>query len=177
MSPEERGKTLWAALSKSKDAPVEPGGMVGDLFGLTPRGGPNTKAAAEALGVSQRTVQRWIQQGLPKRSRTDVPEQLKRRHQAWRKGPGGRRAAMSTRREARLRNKGTTVNFLGNITISADKRKRSTSVPLSGEQMSRLLDAAMAGDDLAAHEALENAFGDAFGGSVQLEIDGLETYR
>lgn len=31
-----------------------------ELYGTNSRGGPNTREAAEQLGVSQRTVQRWI---------------------------------------------------------------------------------------------------------------------
>lgn len=170
---------VWAALSKSSQTSTNPEQMVRDLYGVTRRGAPDTRAAAAALGVSQRTVQRWIRAGrLPVRARTGGPAELQQRHRAWKASPEGRRAALSPRREARLRNKGTTIRFLGVISISADRRRRSTSVLLSGDQMSRILDAALAGDDVAAHEALEDAFGESFGGSVTLsEIGSLSTYR
>lgn len=170
------GGGLWAAIRKSPDRPDTAQSMVRDLYGTAPRGGLNTRAAAEALGVSQRTVQRWIKTGqLPARS--EAAEQLQNTHQAWKATPEARQAAMSPRREARLRNKGTTMVFHGMIAISADKRRRSTTVDLTGEQMSRILDAALANDDVLAHQELEAAFGSAFGGSVSLEIDQLETYR
>lgn len=50
-----------------KKSPKGPRWTIGRLrfvliltFGLNSRGGPNTRAAAETLGVSQRTVQRWL---------------------------------------------------------------------------------------------------------------------
>ena len=172
------GGPLWEAMRKSPEQPAGPSQMVSDLYGVTPRGNPDTRAAAEDLGVSQRTVQRWLQRGLPSRSRSGGAEQLASGHRGWRDSAGGRRAALSPRREARLRNKGTTIQFLGTITISGDRRRRSTAVPIDGAQAGRILDEILAGNDPAAHQALEDAFGDAFGGSVTLsDISSLNTFK
>lgn len=173
------GGPLWAAMRKTPDTSTgDPAQMVSDLYGTTRRGKPDTRAAAADLGVSQRTVQRWIQRGLPRKSRSGGSEQLANRHQGWKASPEGRKASLSSRREARLRNKGTTIQFLGVITISGDRRRRSTSVPLNGDQTGLILDPLLAGDDAAAHRALEDAFGDRFGGSVSLsDIDSLDTFK
>lgn len=175
-TPADPGVALWAALRKTPDRAADAGSMVRDLYGSSPRGGPNTRAAAEALGVSQRTVQRWIKTGMPKRP-SEAAERLKGGHQAWAGTPAARRARLSPRREARLRHKGTSMVFFGTIAISGDRRRRSTTVDITGDQMGRMLDAALANDDAAAHRALEDAFGAAFGGSVSLTIEQLETFR
>lgn len=175
--PRGLGK-LWAAVRKAPDRGRTPGEMVADLYGVTRRGTPDTRAAADALGVSQRTVQRWLKTGrLPARSRTGAAEQLQRDHGRWKNTPTGRRAALSPRRESRLRRQGTTMRFLGTVTISNDKRRRSTTVQVTGDQMGRILDAELSGNDAAAHRELEDAFGQAFGGSVSLSIDEIDTWR
>lgn len=168
--------SLWAALRKSRERPDTAQSMVQDLFGTSVRGGPNTRAAAETLGVSQRTVQRWIKTGkLPTRS--DAAERLQNNHQAWKATPEARQSAISPLRDARLRNKGTSMVFYGTIQISGDRRRRGMTVDLTGQQMNRILDAALANDDALAHQELENAFGAAMGGSVSLSIEQLETFR
>lgn len=54
--------SIFQGLTGRKGTPT--GGSVRDMlvaaFGTTKRGGPNTRAAAESLNVSQRSVQRWI---------------------------------------------------------------------------------------------------------------------
>lgn len=169
---------LWGALRKTREN-NSPGAMVESLYGRTARGGPDTRAAAADLGVSQRTVQRWIKDGLPA-ARSAGADQLAAGHDQWKNAPEGRRAQLSPRREARLRNQGTSMVFFGKIAVSSDPRnaaRRSTTITIGGEQMGAILDAALAGDDRGAHAALEDAFGEAFGGSVSLEIGSAETYR
>lgn len=171
-----RAAALWDAVRKTPERPATPAAMVQDVFGVTGRGTPNTKAAAAALGVSQRTVQRWVKEGMPKRS--GAADGLVQQHAQWRDSPAGRRARLSTRREARLRKQGTTMNFYGKVRISSDERKRSTTVSIDGDRMGAIIDAALAGNDQLALARLEDAFGESFGGSVSLvEIDQLDTFR
>src|SRR5699024_4829196 len=169
---------LWQALRKTRED-TSPAAMIASLYGTGPTGRPNTKAAAHALGVSQRTVQRWISTGvLPPTSRP--AGEVISAYQQWRTSPAGRAAAISPGRQARLRNRGTSMIFLGKIAISNDPRNnttRSVTVDINGPAMSRILDAALAGDDPGAHAALEDAFGQAFGGSLNLDISSLTTYR
>lgn len=170
-----RAEALWAAVRKTREKAPTPESMVRDLYGQTPRGKPDTKEAANQLGVSQRTVQRWLKQGMPRRS--EAADQLQQRHGSWRNSAAGRRARLGTRREARLRNKGTTMVFYGKVRISADERRRGTTVTIDGNRMGQILDAALDGNDQLALARLEDAFGDAFGGSVSLvEIDQLDTF-
>ncbi|WP_203338643.1 hypothetical protein [Nocardioides limicola] len=170
-----RAEALWAAVRKTPEKRPTPESMVRDLYGQTRRGSPNTKGAAAQLGVSQRTVQRWLKQGMPKRSA--AAENLTQQHGSWRASPAGRRARLSTRRESRLRNKGTQMVFYGKVRISADERRRGTTVTIGPERMAQILDAALAADDQLALASLEEAFGEAFGGSVTLvEIDQLDTF-
>lgn len=170
-----RAQALWDAVRKTPEKAPTPESMVRDIYGETRRGTPNTKAAAEQLGVSQRTVQRWLQQGMPKRSA--AADSLTQQHGSWRNTAAGRRARLGTRREARLRNKGTQMVFFGKLRVSADERRRATTVTIDPERMGQLLDAALAGNDQLALARLEDAFGDAFGGSVTLvEIDQLDTF-
>ena len=171
-----KAEALWAAVRKSPDKPATPGSMIQDVFGVTRRGTPDTKAAAAALGVSQRTVQRWVKEGMPKRS--GAADGLVQQHGQWRNSAAGRRARLSTRREARLRKQGTTMVFYGKVRISSDERKRGTTVSVDGDRMGQIIDAALAGNDQLALARLEDAFGESFGGSVSLvEIDQLDTFR
>lgn len=167
---------VWAAIARDQiDAPVSPSQMLRDLYGSNSRGGVNTKAAATATGKSERTIRRWAKNGLP--ANTEA-QQVRAQHQQWKTSPQGRKANLNSRRESRLRSKGTTVNFVGKIKISNDRRgTRSTSVVLTGPQMDAILDAGLTGDDNAARRALEDAFGGMFGGSLDLEIESLETYK
>ena len=172
---ESQRRTLWEAISRTKtSADVAPGDRLADLYGLTDRGRPNTHAAADDLGVSQRTVQRWIQSGNLPQNLTG--QQVTRQHEDWQNSAAGRVDKLGSRREARLRNKGTTIEYFGMVEISRDRRKRAVSAQLDGEQMSAIIDALKAGDDAAAHSALEEAFGDLFGGSVTLSPIDISTY-
>lgn len=168
---------IWAAIRPPAGAPQPPARtpreMVTDLYGTTPRGAANTAGAATALGTSQRTIQRWIRVGLPRRSA--AAEQLSSSHREWRDStPAGRRQSMTARQTRRLRRNGGTVAFFGRIQISRDDRVRATTVAISPARMRQIMDATLAGDDPAALAALEAAFSDAFGGSVSLEISSLE---
>ena len=168
-------RRLWEALTRQTPTTPTVRDRIADLYGTDPRGRANTRSAADDLGVSQRTVQRWIRTNQQPAS---PPSQaLTRRHTDYQNSPAGRAGQISPRREARLRQQGTTVLFKGKVQISADQRTRSVRVLLTGDQMSAILDAALAGNDRGSLDALEDAFGDVFGGSVALTIDDIRTYR
>ncbi|MGJ9412303.1 hypothetical protein ACHAAC_06300 [Aeromicrobium sp. CF4.19] len=114
------------------------------------------------------------------RERSGGAEWLTAGHHRWKNSASGRRAQLSTRREAKLRNQGTSMVFFGRIAVSSDPRnqvRQSTTIAFSGENMGRILDAVLQSDDRGAHDALEDGFGEAFGGSASLEITSAETYR
>ena len=163
-------QALWRATSGAPRG-RRPRGQVQDMYGKNSQGRPDTKAAAQQLGVSQRTVQRWLKEGRVPDS--EGGRKLTSAHGQWRDSPAGRRAQLSPARERRLRN-GAQMKYTGKVKISNDSRFRSTTVELSPEEMSAILDAQLTGDDRGAHEALEDAFGNAFGGSVGLSPKGFE---
>lgn len=164
---------IWEAFGRvDADAEPPPRDVLTDLYGTGPHGGLNTKAAAADLGVSERTVRRWAKQGIPAHQ---AGEQLRAQHQDWQASPDGREAKMGSRRESRLRNNGTTLTFTGVIKISGDVRRRTTTIPINGGHAGAIIDAILAGNDTAALDALEDAFGDRMGGSVSLAIESLST--
>lgn len=174
MSPQN---PLWRALSRHKDVPANVRDQVGQVYGVDSRGRPNTRAAAEALGVSQRTVQRWIRADhAPANSHG---QELQRRHTDWQTSPAARSSQIAAGRLNRLRSQGTTLRIAGTFQISSDKRARTLAIEMTGEQMSKILDAALQGDDRAAHQELEDALGDNyFGGNVAItHISDMDTYR
>lgn len=145
--------------------------LLSEVYGTNSRGGVNSRAAAADLGVSERTVQRWVKQGkLPSNENGEHARRV------WKESPEARAARMNPRRESKMRNRGTTLRFKGVIKISSDTRNtrtRSVDVALTAEQAGDILDALLAGNDEAAHAALEDIFGDAFGGDVELAIQSL----
>src|SRR6476660_4017891 len=149
--------------------------QITNLYGTGPRGNPNTRAAAEDLGVSQRTIQRWISRDQPPASPSG--QQMVRQHASWTDSPAGRQTRIPAAREQRLRQPGTTMTLKGKVFVSPKDRRnnitRTVTVAVTGDQIAAILDASLAGNDQAAHDALEDAFADAFGGSVALTIEDL----
>lgn len=150
------------------------------------------KAVAERLGVSPRTVERWVtsagQQRKPSGSTLD------KMRDAVRTAPELRRQALSPRREARIRNKGSYVRMSATIgatspipggqdlqfsgrprTIGGDADR---PLHLDADHMSAILDAYLAGDDEGIRDVFQDALGDAYYGSVEWQdVTGLEFLR
>lgn len=165
---------LWQGVGRVEDSEPEPRDLLRDLYGENARGGVDAKAAAADLGVSERTVRRWAKDGIPEHSKGGA---VREQHEQWRNSPQGREAKMNSRRESRLRSKGTTIKFDGRIRISGDERRRKANIPIDGEAMGDILDALLAGNDGAARDALNDAFADFFGGDVDFDLDSLETFK
>lgn len=102
------------------------GQQIGHLYGTTSRGQPDTRTAAEALGVSQRTVQRWI--AADRAPARGAGPQLAQQHQTWRDTAPGRQGQVNPARAAQLQQHGGLVRFTGRIKIS---RKTGTAPPAS----------------------------------------------
>jgi hypothetical protein len=93
-----------------------------------------------------------------------------------------REASLSPRRETRLRNQGAYMRMTGMIGAdSPGKRRRpgegmrhrtigdNTAIHLDGGQMGEILDLYHQGDEDGALEALREALGDAYYGSITFE--------
>lgn len=141
------------------------------VYGRGPRGGPDTKRIADLFGVTQRTVQRWVKAGkLPESTHGQAAvDDIA----AWRESPAGRTALLGPRRSERLATEGFAATIEGTYKISRETRHRTVTAAIDAAQAREIIDALRAGDDTAAHAALENAFGDAFGGSVKITIDHM----
>jgi len=129
--------------------------------------------ARERLGVSERTMRRYRAGGAPSKANA---EKIKRE------------AAISPRREARLRNKGAYVRMTGNIGAVSPGKKRggqrhrtigdTSAIHLSGEQMAEILDRYHAGDEEGAVEALREALGEEYYGGITFDdLTRLEFLR
>lgn len=101
-----------------------------------------------------------------------------------------REAAISPRREARLRNKGAYVRMTGNIGADTPGKKRrgaglrhrtigdTSAIHLDGDQMAEILDRYHAGDEAGAVEALREALGEEYYGGISFEdLTRLEFLR
>jgi len=163
---------VWAAFGRTAaDEPTDVRTLLSDLYGTNQRGGVDAKTAGAELGVSARTVQRWV-----KADRLPQNANGTKARSDWRASADVRAGRMNARREQRLRSKGTTIRFTGTLKVSTDSRKRTDlPIELTPEQTSDILDALLAGNDEDARIALEDAFGDALGGDVELAIEALET--
>lgn len=165
---------IWEAAVPKPSRPPTPRVMLTQLFGKGPRGGVNTKAAAQALGVSARTVQRWIKtRKLPDSGAANA---LRQRHEQWSNTPAGRKSALGRKNRDRIAGaKG--IQFWGQLAISGDVRNRR-GMEIKGwtpAHMDRLLDRLAAGDDPGAHAALEDLISNsaAWGGDVEIRIDQI----
>lgn len=168
---------IWPALSRVSAAAKSVADMVRDIYGAGPQGGPNYEAAGSDLGRSVSTLRTWNREGIPAGS--DAAPKLTDSHIRWAAGPGGRTGAINPRREARLRNSGSSVIITGTFLVSdgeTPRGSRTVGVKLTGDQMSGILDALIAGDDAGAHRLLEEAVGNkGFGTIPDITIGGIRT--
>ena len=147
--------------------------MLTYLFGKGPRGGPDTAKAAQGLGVSRRTIQRWVSDGLPKTPRSGAAAQLRGQ---WQDSPAGRKASVTPARRQHIIGQGISGRMRGRFWISSDKRNgqsRWINVQLNAEQADWVYQGALENDS-AAHSGMERALGKKFHGSVAVDIEELE---
>lgn len=163
---------LWQAF-RPPERSNTPRAKLLDLFGRH-KGRVNVKRAAEELGVSQRTVRRWVQ--TRKIPRSAAGERLRSSHATWRDSAAGRRKALN--QSARAQAAGIDAfKYTGWVRISRDRRwRKGMQVPVQDEKdMQRMLGCLADGDDRGAHRALEDIVtAGGFGGSVELDIDHLD---
>lgn len=138
--------------------------------------GVNTKAAAQDLGVSQRTVQRWVKDRRTPKS--EAGARLTQQYQAWQNTPRGRASALGRRHQGAVR-EAKRFTITCTVKISTDVGKR-TNMAIDIADDSRgdwnlMVDHMIAGDDAGMHDYLERVTGQSgFGGDV--EIKGIEFF-
>lgn len=155
---------IFQGLTGRKGAPT--GGNVRDMivaaFGTTKRGGPNTRAAAEQLGVSQRSVQRWIagenrkQRHAPRSDHLSTLRTKARQSATTKKGRktslDGARARFSGRKSARLTTYGMQGPEGGGKGYS---RQRGVTLELDADDIDAMFDSYEKGGDAGVTQWLE----------------------
>jgi hypothetical protein len=137
------------------------------------------RGAAERLGVSERTLRRYKSGGKPSKANRARLDEMTRT------APEVRRAAVSQRREARLRNRGAYVRMSARIGVGDERKYRrrrtigeTSPIHLSGEQMSGIIDAYEQGDDAAALDQLREALDDEYIRDINFDdVELLEFLR
>lgn len=166
-------QALHAALTGRRGGDVTGTGGVRDqlvaAFGTSKRDAarPDTAAAAKGLGVSQRTVQRWLSGAIRTPSPVHAKAIAKKAKQAVTTKSGRARTADQVRtrhpRGARLSIRGT----IGVVSGARDNsRWRQINLDLSPGQLDGAMTAYEAGGDKAVVEWLET-------NADQLYVDGL----
>lgn len=160
---------LFRALTGNTNANVGGGdvaGMLRTVYGTTRRGEfrVDTREAAKRLGVSQRTVQRWL-----KSTHNPSTEHLKTLQTKSRQAVTTKRGrARAIRRattgiNAEARQKGANVTVAGNQGPGAPyARDRVTARNLSPEEYEDLLNAYAEGGDNAALEYLQSVWSEKY---------------
>lgn len=163
--------SLFQGLTGRQGTPT--GGGVKDLiiaaFGTTKRGGPDTRAAAEHLGVSQRSVQRWIagenrkQRNAPRADRLSALRTTARQAATTRTGRkaalSDARARFATRKTARL----TTYGVQGPLAAGKSySRLRPVTLELGSADIDALFDAYERGGDKAVQAWMSDHFSENY---------------
>lgn len=153
--------------------------MLTEVYGAGRGGRPNTKAAAADLGVSQRTVQRWVT-NASQRNKVSAAKlaQVEQKFQTKQNSPTHRRTQLSPAREKRLRTTGAKVRFNGTVSVSSDRRKRKIEYRFTGDQLDPVIDAYLQGGEKGARQAFEDMLNDYYAEGMGIDsIDSLEFLR
>lgn len=115
-----------------------------------------TRGVAQQLGVSQRTVQRWLK-GTHRPSGTN-----RQRVRGLERDPNVRAAVRPPRRSNRLRRQGARVVIDANQGPRGYERPRVIDFRMSGDAIERIEDLWYAGDEEGARQAFLDAITDDY---------------
>jgi len=156
-------------------------------YGRTSRGALNTKAAAKDLGVSQRTVQRWVAAGGKHSTpRGDRMSALSDRSRKAATTQAGRRAAMRDMRDSQrgqdLAQRGGSLNVGGRQGVQGKKgfyiRDRQITLELTPGEVDAMWSAYEEGGDKAVSQWLTDHADDNYAAGWSFEtIDNIEWDR
>ncbi|MCS5524752.1 helix-turn-helix domain-containing protein [Curtobacterium flaccumfaciens pv. oortii] len=138
--------------------------MLGTLYGTTRNGQAaiDTREAARRLGVSQRTVQRWIKNDHAP-SASHLKDLQKRSRQAATTKRGRARALRRARRQQGPQKQGVKVSVNGTQGPKDYPREgRNSSQKLTPEEYENLLNAYAEGGDTAAMEYLTAVYSEQY---------------
>ncbi len=169
--PVKRRNTLFQAITgrrgaqTSGSATADVRGMLSTLYSTSRRGESviDTRAAAKGLGVSQRTVQRWLKADA-KPAGVNLQKLTKKSRQAA-TTKRGRAATIRRTANPDFRKNCAKVEIRGWMGPSDDpqyKRNRRAMQNLTPEQYEGLLDAYAQGGDEAAMAYVQSVFHDSY---------------
>lgn len=170
--PTERRSLFFGALTGRADADVSGKssnvtGMLRTLYSR-PDGKISTKDAAKGLGVSQRTIQRWVKgEQAPKAGNLGKLNTAARRAATTK---AGRKKAVQAQRHSRLAQRGARLTIRGNQGVPGSNRHgdsytrfRSASLQLTPVEYQNLLDAYAEHGDAGLQSYLETEYTDKYG--------------
>lgn len=140
-------------------------GLLETAFGLGPRGGLNTRAAAQALGVSQRTVERWVTTTGQQRHKASAGNLSKLRASARRARTTkkGRAQAMAPKAGDRQARNGAHVTMRGVQGVRDYERERYVEWDIDPAHVEAVRQAYIDGGEAGARQAMEDVWSDAYG--------------
>lgn len=155
-------------------------GMLTAVYGTTRRGKDaiDTREAAKRLGVSQRTVQRWIT-GQNKPSTDHLKKLQTRSRQSATTKRGRARALKRATASKRIQTDAVRVRVGGTQGPQGYQRDRNSAQKLSPEEYQGLLDAYATGGDNGALNFLQSVYGEKYVDNWKFDqisdfrIDGL----
>lgn len=176
-------QTLFGALTgRAGDVTGDPGGdlraMLQAAFGEGRRpGGVNTRAAADSLGVTQRTVQRWLA-GAGRQSHGANPEHLRTIARLARQAAStqrGRRAAVAAARQGPVARNGGQLTVRGKQGPRNYERTRRVDLTVGPDEVQAALSAYERGGDRAFVTWLEGEFDSQY--VADWNVDSIEDFR
>lgn len=170
--PAERRSLFFGALTGRTDAEVT--GKSGNVAGMLrtlysrPDGKISSKNAAKDLGVSQRTIQRWVKgEQAPKAGNLDKLNTAARRAATTK---AGRRKAVQSQKHSRLAQRGARLTIRGNQGVPGSNRHgdsytrfRSASLQLTPVEFQDLLDAYAEHGDTGLQQYLQDEYTNKYG--------------
>lgn len=185
-NPVSRRNTLFQAFTgrsgaqTSGKAPGDVRGMLNTLYGTSRQGhaAVDTRAAAKGLGVSQRTVQRWLKNDSKPAGENLAKLAKKSRQAATTKR--GRAQAVRRTSNALYRKNGVKVEVRGWQGPTNDpeyKRNRRATQNISPEQYEQLMNAYAEAGDEGAMAYLEGVFHEKYVNDWQFNtVDGFSLH-
>lgn len=168
-SAKQRG-AVFAGLTGTKapsaDGSADMRSMITSVYGKNARGGPNTAKAAKSLGVSQRTVQRWLK-GTNK-PKPATFKKITRRNRQRMTTKRGRSSLAAQMKKSMGKAKHFDINVHGVQGPTPDPKNYSylrhgnANSELSPEEYEKLLDAWAERGDQGALEFLQNHYSDNY---------------
>lgn len=140
-TPRLRGSIFQALTGRTGDVSGRPDGDVRQMlvaaYGEGKRGGVDTRAAAEGLGVTQRTVQRWVaaegrQRSKPSKGHLKTLSTKARQSASTQRG---RAQAIKEARESQRARKGGRFSVFGNQGPKGYERIRGITVSMAPEDV------------------------------------------